>query len=56
MDLPLQAWVEKTVYGVEIRWLSGREIIPDAVVSKEGHADSYLGHERTHHYWFPWKE
>ena len=24
-------------------------------VSKEGHADSVLEDEMTHHYWFPWK-
>ena len=25
MDLTLRAWVEKTVYAVETRWLSGKE-------------------------------
>ena len=26
-----------------------------AAVSKEGHADNLLGHERTYYYWFPWE-
>ena len=25
------------------------------MVSKEGHADSHLGHETAHRHWFPWK-
>ena len=25
-------------------------------VNKEAHAANLLGHERTHHYWFPWKQ
>ena len=55
MGLPLQARGEKTVYGVETYWLSGKENILGATVSKESHADDILGHERTHDYWFPWK-
>ena len=30
-------------------WLSKK--VPGTVVSKEGHADSLLGHERTHYNW-----
>ena len=45
--------VEKTIYEVEIH--SDKEKVPDAVFSKEGHADSVLRHERTHQYWFLWK-
>ena len=29
--------------------------VPGVVVSKEGHADSLLGHGRTNYYWLPWK-
>ena len=36
-------------------WLSGREKVPGAAVGKEGHAGSFLGHERTYHSWFPGK-
>ena len=36
--LPLWVWVEKTIDGVEIHWLSSKEKVPDAAVSKEGHA------------------
>ena len=32
--------------------LSVKEKGLEAVVNKEGHADSILGYERTHHYWF----
>ena len=46
----LQAQVEKIVHGVKIYWLSSKE---NTALSKEGHADSLLGHERTYHYWFP---
>ena len=55
MGLPLWAWVEKTVYGVETHWLFGKEKIPGTAVSKEGHADNLLKNERSfHHYWFSW--
>ena len=54
MGLPQQAWVEKTAHEVEIHQLSCKEKVPGARVSKEGHADSLLRHEMTHHYWFPW--
>ena len=47
IGLPLQAWVEKIIDGVEIRGLSGKEKVP---LSKEGHAESFLGHEKTPHY------
>ena len=32
----------KTVYRVEKHSLSGKDKVPDSVVSKEGHADSFL--------------
>ena len=45
------------VHGMEVHWLCGKETVPDdAVVSKEGHADSFLGHERIHYNWFPSKK
>ena len=34
MHLPLPAWVEKTVHGVETHWLAGKEIVPGLAVSK----------------------
>ena len=37
MGFPLQTWVEKTVHGLEIYWLSGKKKVPGTVVSKEGH-------------------
>ena len=43
MGLLLQAWVEKIVHGEEIHWLSGKENVPGAVISKEGHLDYVLG-------------
>ena len=55
MGLPRWAWVEKTVHRVETHWLSSKEKVLDTAVSKEGHADSILWHERTHHYCFSWK-
>ena len=55
MSLQLQAWVEKTVHGVETHWLSGKEKVPAATVSKVGYSDSILEHEKTPHNWFPWK-
>ena len=36
--------------------LSDKEKVPGAVVSKEDHADSFVGHNRTHHYWLPCKK
>ena len=33
--------------------LSDKEKVPGPAVSKEGHIDSVLVYERTHHYWFP---
>ena len=50
MGLPLQTWIEKTVYTVETHWLSSKEKVPGIAVHKEGHADSVLGHERIHIY------
>ena len=54
MGFPLEAQIKKTIYGVETYWLSSKGV-PSTRVSKEGLADSLLGHERTHHYWFHWK-
>ena len=45
ISLPHRAVVENTVH----------EKVAGKTVSKEGHADSVLKHERTHHYWFFWK-
>ena len=55
MSLPPWAQVKKIVDGMKTYWLSGKEKTPGTAVSKEGHADSVLGHESTHHNWFPWK-
>ena len=41
MDLLLWARVQKTVYGVETQWLSGKENDLSAEVSKIGQADSF---------------
>ena len=49
----LQSWVEKTILGVETYWLFSKEKILGAAVSKEGHVDSLLEHERTNHSWLP---
>ena len=35
MGLPLWDWIEKTVHGMEMHWLSGKEKVPGAAVSKE---------------------
>ena len=40
-----QAWVKKTIHGI-----SSKEKVLGAAVSKEGHLDSFLGHEKTHYY------
>ena len=50
MGLPLRINVKKIIKGVEIRWLSSKEKVPGAVVSKEGNTDSLLRHERIHCY------
>ena len=63
LSFPLQAKVKKkkkkkkkkkTVS--EVDSLSSEKKVPSAVVSKEGHTDSLLSHERIHHLWFLWKE
>ena len=46
IDLLLWALVEKTVHGIEVYRLSGKEKIQGAATSKKGHADSILGHKR----------
>ena len=50
IGLPLRGLVEKIVHRVEKHWLTDKENILSAAVSKEGHADSLLGYERTHPY------
>ena len=45
MGLPLQ--IEKTVYGIETHWLSGKGKVLGTAVNREGHADSNLEHEKT---------
>ena len=35
--------------------MSGKEKVLSIVGSKEGHADSILGHEKTPYNWLPWK-
>ena len=36
--------------------LSNKEKVPGTTVSKEGHVDRLLRHERQYHCWFPWKK
>ena len=43
--LPLQAWVEKKINWAKRHWLSRRDKVPGAVISKEGLADCLLRHE-----------
>ena len=50
MSLPLKTWIEQAVNGVETHWLFGKE-----KVKRVMHADSFMGLERTHDNWFPWK-
>ena len=45
---------QKTVYRIEIHWLSDKEKVPDTAVCKED-ADSLMQYEKIHHYWFSWK-
>ena len=40
-----------TVNGVETHQISGKEKVWGAALSKEGQAESVLGH----HNWFPWE-
>ena len=52
----LLAWVEKTVCGVDTHTESMvKKTFLGVEVSKEGDADSLVGHEKNHHYWFSWK-
>ena len=46
----LQCRVEKTVYGVETHWQTGKEKDPGSAVNKERHDVSLLGHHRIHVY------
>ena len=43
-----QIRVEKRVHRMEIHWLSSKEKVSGAVVSKEGNADNFLEYEKTH--------
>ena len=47
MGLPLCIWVKITIQGVETDWLTGKEKVSSLEVSKEGHADSLPGQDRT---------
>ena len=51
-----RTWIENEVHEMEARWISGNEIASGAVVSKEGHTDSLLGHKKPHDYGFPWQK
>ena len=42
---------KRQVHKMEIYWLSGKEIVPSAVVNEEVHAYCLLGHEMWYHYW-----
>ena len=50
MNLSLQAWIKKIVHREQIHWISKRGKVPNAVVNKEGHADSFVRYERSHYY------
>ena len=52
MCLPLRAWMQKTIQGVETHLFSGKEIVLGTADSKEGDAEIMIGHEMTYHYWF----
>ena len=52
MGWPPRAWVKKPAYWCKIHWFSGKYTIRGAGSSKEGHAESLLGQERTNHCWF----
>ena len=52
MGLPLRACVEKKVYVVETHRLTSKKKVQSTVVSKEGHADSLLEHEKSNYYRF----
>ena len=41
IGLPLWVWIKKTVYGEKIHWLSGKEKVPGAAVSKKEDADNF---------------
>ena len=44
IGLPLWAYIEKTFHVVETHRLSSKEKVVGAAVTKEGDADSLLGH------------
>ena len=50
IGLPLLTWTKKIAHEVNTHWLSSKKKVLGLAVSKEGHADNLLGHERTHHY------
>ena len=54
IDLPQLVRIEKTTRGGNTMtfWYGN---VPNAAVSKEGQADSFLAHEKTPHYWLLWK-
>ena len=47
INLSRRDWVKKIFHGVETNWLSGKENVADAVVSKEGHDDNLLRHVKS---------
>ena len=53
MCFSLRTYIEKIDHGVEKCWRFDEEKI--TAVSKEGHAGSFLWHEKTRDYWFSWK-
>ena len=56
MGLLQRVWREEIFHVVGTDWVSGKENVLRAAVSKESHANNILGHERAHHYWFPLKK
>ena len=53
LNIGLTQWalVKMTVHWTETYWLSAKEKLLGATVSKKDHTDSLLEHLRTHHYW-----
>ena len=45
--LPQRVYVEKTVDGKEIHWLSGKEKVSGATVNKDNQTVSLLGHKKN---------
>ena len=43
IGLPQRAWAQMAVHEVKTQWLSRKETVPDATVSKEDHTGTYKG-------------